>query len=74
MQLNDKYKIMEITTYNYNGENPVELVGENVKLSDAIKQLQDREIHFFQIRDEDSFLEITLSDKGDIITNGCELF
>lgn len=65
---------MEITTYNYNGENPVELVGENVKLSDAIKQLQDREIHFFQIRDEDSFLEITLSDKGDIITNGCELF
>ncbi len=64
---------MKITTYNYNEEKPVEVVGENVKLSDAIEQLQHGDIHFFQIRDEDSFLDITLSDKGEIITNGCEL-
>jgi len=74
LNLNDKDKIMEITTYKHNYLKQPVKVGENVKLSDAIEQVTGGEIEFFIISDRNSYLEIALSHKGDIIANGCKLF
>ena len=61
---------MTITTYNYINDYQAEINEENVTLQNAVKLLKKEEIHFFHIEDEKSFLEITLSAKNEIITNG----
>ena len=62
-----------IKTYKYNEKYEAELINEDSKLSEAMELLLKEEIDFFKICENGSFLEITLSDKNDIITNGYEL-
>ena len=61
---------MKITTYTYNEKDAAEVMAENVSLQDATEQLKSGEIHFYQIEDSGFFIEITLSNTDELITNG----
>lgn len=60
---------MKITTYIYLENEMSEIVSESVTLKEALEQLKNEEIHFFHIIENDTFIEITLSDDDEVIIN-----
>ena len=65
---------MTTLTYTYNEDYAAELQSEDLYIAECIKQLKNKEIDFFKVKDETGIFEITLSDKNELITNGYELF
>lgn len=61
---------MKILTYKYDDDYKSDLIEENSSLTAAIENLKKEVIDFFEIHDDETCLEITLSTDGEIITNG----